>query len=114
MTKLTWKVFYYSMNKRIIYDFDIFEHISFLEDVKKALKTINNKQEFAKELKSLLMYYFWSKCEYEVVITPFSNNIKESEKRKVDVYTQVMLNWEVFLNYVWSFSKIQKKELQRK
>ena len=45
-------------------------------DVKKDLRKCKTKEEFAEKIKSHLMYYFWSKCEYEVVISSFPVHIK--------------------------------------
>lgn len=48
--------------------YNIFEHGRFFEAVSKQLKACDTKEEFADKLRSELMYYFWSKCEYEVLI----------------------------------------------
>ena len=76
------------------------------------------------------MYYFWSKCEWEVVITdwpthitveeieelneelsryearwhrkPYSLNVGLPVQKKVSVYDQVMMNWDIFVEYVWN------------
>lgn len=67
------------------------------------------------------MYYFWSKCEYEVIITSFPMYINQEELEiinnsdrkykiniepdvgvKVDIYSQIMNNFEVFVDYVWN------------
>ena len=84
------------------------------------------------------MYYFWSKCEYEVVISSFPVHIKKEEFNrlteefkadtekyghepygmwvcpdvgsKIDIYNQVMLNFEVFVDYVWSHKRSKKNE----
>lgn len=78
---------------------------------------------FAPQLKSTLMYYFWSKCEYEIILTSWPpyltaaqcKEIKEDKEEvkysktvnlevaeKIDVYDQVINNWEPFIDYVWS------------
>ena len=38
---------------------------------KKAAKKCQTKDEFAKNLRSELMYYFWSKCEWEVLLKAY-------------------------------------------
>ena len=43
-------------------------------------------------------YYFWGKCEYEVVIKGWPN---EKTERKIDVYTQLIENWDVFEELVF-------------
>lgn len=45
------------------------------------------------------MYHFWSRCEYEVIIREWCG--REAE-RKVDIYEQLMLNWDRFIDYCWS------------
>ena len=81
-----------------------------------------------------LFYYYRSKCEWEVVITswvphitiselnrlneerertlkehnrePYSLYVNPDVGEKIDVYEQVMLNWNLFLDYVWSHKKV--------
>lgn len=131
--KIEWNVYCHDINKGKIVEFNIFDHGRFFEDVRKVLKKCNTKEEFAEKLKSHLMYYFWSKCEYEVVISSFPVRIKKDEfnrlieefkvdaekyghepygmwvcpdvGEKIDIAGQVMLNFEVFVDYVWSHKK---------
>ena len=97
---MKWFVYYHSWNSNKITTFNIFDHYRFTADVEKALSRCRTKDEFAKQLKRDLFYYFGSKCEWEVVIKPWVGD-KNNEGIKVDVYEQVMLNWDVFLDYVW-------------
>ena len=55
-----------------------------------------------------LFYYYRSKCEWEVIVSswPPSDRVPE---RKVDVYDQVMLNWDVFIGYVWEQAHARKR-----
>lgn len=98
---MEWNVFYHDINAHEITTFNIFDHYRFSKDVQKSLKQCTDKDEFAKELKSDLMYYFWLKAEYEIIISPWCGG-RNAEDIKVDIYTQVMNNWNVFLDYVWS------------
>ena len=134
---LEWNVFYHDINKNKITTKNIFNHWKFNEDVQKSLKKFKDKDEFAEQLRRDLMYYFWSKYEHEVVITSFPPYIKTNEldrlndernlcreknKRdpiclsvdletgaKIDIYAQVMNNWDIFLDYVWNSKKRRKK-----
>jgi len=45
------------------------------------------------ELRRKCMYYFWSKCEYEVIVTGWPDTNTE---RKIDIYQQLDANWELF------------------
>ena len=56
---MKWNVYYYDINHKKISTFNIFDHCSFREYVKKAIKKYKNKEEFDEQLKSELCYYFW-------------------------------------------------------
>lgn len=98
---LAWNVYYHDFNKREIRKFNIFDHWKFNEDVSKDLYKCRSREEFAKFLRGHLFYYFNSKCEYEVLISPWIGD-REKGTIKVDVYDQVMMNWEIFLDYCWT------------
>ena len=105
---MEWNVFYHDVNAQQIRTFNIFDHCRFSRDVFKYLKECQDKNEFAKKLKSELMYNFWAKAEYEVIISPWCGG-KNTKDIKVDIYTQVMNNWNVFLDYVWNSKKEDQK-----
>ena len=98
---MTWNVYYYNFNAKKIETFNIFDHWKFNEDVQSDLNKCRNREDFARLLKSHLFYYFCSKCEYEVLISPWIGNSREGAI-KVDIYDQVMLNFDKFLDYVWT------------
>lgn len=136
---LEWNVFRYSISENKIVTFNIFNHWKFNEDVQKSLKKFKDKDEFAEQLRRDLMYYFWSKCEHEVIITSFPTyitmkeldglneerashkekygrdyvriNVSPDTGAKIDIYTQVMNNWNVFVDYVWNSKKRRKKQV---
>ena len=127
---MIWNVYCESFNNNSIIKYNIFNHKSFAKDVNKLLKENTIKDEFAEQLKRSLRYYFWGKSEYEVVITswpvyinkeeldrtnieykeynnkwghyPYKINVSPDVGKKIDIYSQVMLNWEQFVEYVWS------------
>lgn len=131
--KLEWNVYTHNFNGKSIEKYNIFNHGRFTEDVKKELKKCETKEEFAEELRKDLFYYFGSKCEWEVVITswvphitmseldrinaereeskkkydrdPYSLYVNPDISKKIDVYEQVKLNWDLFVDYVWSNKK---------
>ena len=127
---MIWNVYCESFNNSSIIKYNIFNHKGFAKDVNELIKENTTKDEFAEQLKRSLRYYFWSKSEYEVVITswpvyiyrseldrlnteyqeynnkwghyPYDINIVPNVGKKIDIYNQVMLNWEQFVDYVWS------------
>lgn len=106
---LKWMVFVRDMNSDKILEFNIFKHGRFLNDTKKAIKEVATKEELAEKMKRVLQYYYWSKCEFEIrIMEPFPR--EESVGRKVDIYEQVKLNYDVFINYLWETAKKKGSE----
>lgn len=108
---LTWNVYICNNNEIKIYN--IFNHSNFMKDLIK-IKT-HDMNEFEKEIKKLLQYFFCCKAEWEITITSFpvyttdkkndSNAIRNlislDVEQKVNVYDQILLNWNSFLTYLW-------------
>lgn len=107
--KLHWNVMAEDYNSRKIVSYDIFSHISFVSDLKKAFKKAKDEKEFLEMVHSDLRYYFWAKCEHEVYVDGLFDK-DGSEKRKIDVYEQVMLNWDQFARYVVEGSDFGKQK----
>lgn len=105
--KLCWNVYYENSGKKKITTFNIFDHYRFVKDCAKELKKAKDDREAGERIfKSNLMYFFWSKCEYEIVLTPWVNpRGVDDYDRKIDVYEQVMINWHVFIEYAWAHRK---------
>lgn len=95
---LEWNVYSYDFNHKKIVAVNIFDRLGSVDDLKRILKQ-PTKEEFAEEVRSLLMYRFWSRCEYEVVITEFSSH--PSAELKTDYYQQIEMNWYRFIDYFW-------------
>lgn len=88
-------------------------------------------------LDNICQYHFWGRCEYETVVTSWTPSIdrkdvyklveedkqyiakwgkpayrytpKLSIAKKIDIYQQLKLNWEVFKYFVFSNEKAIKK-----
>ena len=129
MKELKWNVYRFNSNKKAIEPYNIFNHIAVTKEIKDAYKTLPSKEEFIKKVEQICMYYFWCKCEWEVVITSWSTHITLDElhrlnqekddykkewghyprslvpnleyEKKLDVYSQLKLNWDNFINYLW-------------
>ena len=126
---MEWNVYYYNINRNKIETFNIFNHYSLVKYIQKSIQECEDKDEFAEKVKSELQYYFWSKCEWEVIITdwpthisidefdrikseiqkyenwrghkPYSTGVNLPVAEKIDVYDQVKLNWSAFVDYTW-------------
>ena len=109
MRDMEWYVYVEDINAHRIDKFNIFDHYTFNEDIKKIYKKYKNDYNaFCEEVRKSLRYYYWSKCEWEIILSdwPPSNNFKEE---KIDVYDQVMMNKDVFMKYVWEMCHARKK-----
>lgn len=120
-----WNVFREDFNSREIVVYNIFQHIAFYDAVKQIAKKRPDKETFANKVGNELSYYFWSKSEYEVIVTswpayidrvelcrltdthekfkdqptPYKININPEVGEKIDIYTQVVMNWNQFIDY---------------
>lgn len=112
---LTWNTYVGNFNSGRIEIHNIFDHYTFLEDCRKnAKKNGEDKNAFAEQLRRDLMYSYWSKCEWEIVIDHWPHTDRCMEE-KVDVYDQVRLNWDLFVEYVWQhIGELKKKPKSRK
>lgn len=106
-TIMKWFVYYYNINNNKIETLNIFSHSRFADEVKKHLKS-TVKAEFAEAVRGSLFRYYCSKAEYEVLVSAWCGG---DDSIKVDVYNQVRLNWDVFIEYLWSFK--EKKERRK-
>lgn len=135
--ELVWNVFVEDINARKIEVHNIFDHHRFMEDLVDIKKEVmNDRNAFADKVRTSLMYFYWSKCEWEVVVTSWPPYVNGSEigklefernnaienyggfirasvnletDKKIDVYDQVMMNWDVFIEYLWNNRYLIKK-----
>ena len=102
---MKWFVFVESVNRKEIYEMNVFDHGSFTADLEKFLKKRPTREELSEELRHITMYYFWSKCEWEVLLTSWVHGGRDdAPKLKIDVYDQLKMNWDHFVDYVWQLA----------
>ena len=105
-SELKWFVFVEDINSKRIKVYNIFEHKDFMEDCDDAWEDYINEHrdfsKFKKDIESNLMYYFWSKCEWEIVLSDFPPS-DSFQKKKIDVYQQVKINCDKFIDYLFSY-----------
>ncbi len=102
---LEWNVFIESINEKKIKEYNVFNNTAFLDDCKKAFrkygKTEETRDELVDSIRTSAMYYYWCKCEWEVIITGWPPQREDSgfREKKVDVFSQLSLNWNRFIEY---------------
>lgn len=90
--------------------FNIFDSYGFRQYLMN-LKAVQKKQQdidLKDSVKGGLMYQFWGRCEYELVIRPFVGHT--NSEYKIDVWEQVEMNFEHFYEYLMShWNKVPAK-----
>ena len=103
---LKYNVWIYNINRRKMEVFNVFEHYSFLKGIKNILLEKNflcsSIEDFSSQLKKEVLYYFWSRAEWEIVIQPWCNcHDIEKAAEKIDICDQLIINWDIFVKYIW-------------
>ena len=103
VTGMEWYAYYHDSNAGKIRPLNVFDHGGFRHDVEEILQKKDlDRDAFSKEIRSSMMYYFWSKCEYEVIIKEW---VGVPAQLHVDIFQQVDMNWNHFIDYLWSLRK---------
>jgi len=138
--KLVWNVIDYDFNSQKIEIANLFEcNYTFLKEGLLYAKKhyANDFIKFAEHVREWLQHEYWSRSEYEIIVSGwpgvgisekdleemnaemknkkhFINHIYffDDTAEKIDIYTQIMLNWDRFIEYVWNNKRlITKKKL---
>ena len=106
--KLEWNVLLHDFNRDEIIKYNIFGKNSPLE-IEKLIKKnkITTYRDFKEKMKSEFMYHYWSRTEYEIIVSGFCKDAKEY---KIDVWTQIEMNFDRVLEYIIGEMKIEFKE----
>lgn len=100
MSELKYYVLLPNINNEKDFKFNVFNNIRFLSylmDLKARAKkddTINIKEE----IRHSLQYSYWSKSECEIMVKCLFGKVEH----KIDVYEQIMLNFDLFYEYLIS------------
>lgn len=102
---LTWKVKIFDINKQVIVDYDVLKHYE--DFIKKLKKKCANREEFSEALQREFIYRFWSKSEYELIVSIDVDRVilspwcgcRDTEKASMLMPHDNMFNWLAFANY---------------
>ena len=102
---LIWNVFIFDMNTNELKEYNIFKHGNFLKSILKDAEeeygeNLPDYEKFKERVRRELQYYFWAKCEWELVMSPWPPHEDDKDK-KIDVYEQIMLNFDQFYKYLY-------------
>jgi hypothetical protein len=99
----SWLVKNFNINKQAIEDYDVLKYRE--DDIKKFKKKYKTKEEFEKALRVEIMYHFWSRAEYELVIKQTEDGsilllpwcgCRDEEKATIDVTYDTSFDWKGF------------------
>ena len=93
-----WNVWIWNFNHDKLEQYDVVPML--LRELKSLRKDDfpMDKKSMNKELKEWARYHFWAKCEYEMIVHGWP---EQKNDEKVDVYNQLMLNWDTFSEAFW-------------
>lgn len=101
----------WDVNKKKFAPYDIMPYLrSTYDDYKKRkdneyFKLPKTKEEFKKFVDKELMYQFWGRCEYEIILVDWPCQTKEE---KIDIYQQCKLNIDIIVNLLMEDVKQEK------
>lgn len=107
---LKWYVLDYDFNSDAIIKFNIFNSSKFNDCVNELIKKYSNFTDFKEKLKKDLMYCFWSKSEYEIVVGGLFAK-EDKDLFKIDVYEQVLPNLDILVDYI--INEVNKKKRKK-
>ena len=115
---LEWNVYIENVNANRIEVYNVFKHGGFLKRCKEALSEWmynfgfpDDMGRLAEDIRVTAQYYFWSKCEWEIVLSGWPPSDR-TQNKKIDVYDQLMLNFRRFFDYIWEhrYDILESKE----
>ena len=104
---LVWNTYVEEFNAKRMEVHNVFEHYGVMDDLRKAAKKYkDDKDSFAEQLRRTLMYHYWSKCEWELIIEFDENEhiwlnpwvgCREPENVRIDVTDDKSFDWHGFI-----------------
>ena len=80
-------VIWYNCNKKDFEPYDIMPYL--VDEYKKSKKKLKTFEEFKEFVNSTSMYQWWSRCEYEIILSDWPPSGIE---KKWDIYKQILMN----------------------
>lgn len=98
LINLEWIVYKDDVNRKQLRPYNIFNHSRFMGSVQTLLKKCKTKEDFAEKIRMELRYNFWSKSEYEVIISKIDDKIIMSpwignDDIRIDVTNDDNFDW---------------------
>ena len=104
--QLSWIVKHFDTNHQAIEDYDILKHREAF--IKKTKKQSPTKEEFAAKLRMEFQWNYWSRSEYELIITITKDNrillvpwcgCRDKDLATIEVTDDTSFDWKGFAEY---------------
>ena len=87
---IPFNVINYEFNSKKFEAYDVMPYlVDCYKKVKRKKECPKTFEEFKEFVKLNSQYRFWSRCEYEIVLSDWPSG---KDQRKIDVYEQIMMN----------------------
>lgn len=105
---LSWIVKIYEFNSNAIKDYDVLKYRE--EFIKNLKRKKPDKVDFAKAMRREMMYHYWSRCEYELVMKVTENGHiilspwvgrRNSNQAEIDVTYNNDFDWKGFAEKIY-------------
>lgn len=95
---MEYNVYYHSFNGDEIKTFNVLREDRYVMNCIRGYKKNMSRDEFDERLDKDCMSMYWSRCEYEVIVSAW---VGGKAKEKIDIYQQLKINWSVFSEICW-------------
>lgn len=87
---ISFNVINFEFNSEKFKSYDVMPYlVNCYEEVKHKKESPKSFEEFKEFVKSKSMYKYWSRCEYEIILSDWPN---EKKRKKIDIHEQIMMN----------------------
>lgn len=102
---LNWDVYYYNSNMQEIQKYNVLGGKYYSEQIKRIKKKSKTKEEFSESLRHEMMYHFWSRSEWELIIKLTKDSrvflvpwcgCKDPENKTLEVTNDTSFDWVGF------------------
>ena len=98
---LVFNVIVYNFNAKKFEPYNIFNYLE--REFKEHTFKDMSRDELKKWILDKSQYMFWSRCEYEVILSPWPPI--EGIAKKIDVFDQIEMNIEVITDMFYNYHK---------
>lgn len=98
---LVFNVIVYNFNTKKFEPYNIFTYLE--REFKKRTFKDMSRDELKKWILDKSQYMFWSRCEYEVILSPWPPI--EGIAKKIDVFEQIEMNIDVITEMFYNYHK---------